>query len=474
VSLRARLVAAFVYVLVLAILALGVPLALSLADRVDAEIRSRATSQADLLAAGSAGLLGATERGQLKQLVDRAAAASRGRVIVVDARGRLIVDSVQPTPAPANYSGRPEIAAALAGHGTRRTRNSVSLHQELLATAVPVLRRGRVEGAVRVTQSVAAAHRAVRRQVLGIAVVAMLVLLFGLVLAAVLAAQFARPVRRLEAVARAVAAGDLDARATVAGSSEQRSLARSFNSMTDRLQALLAAQANFVADASHQLRTPLAGLSLCVEEAEAITSDAEVRAHLRMGLDEAGRLARTIDELLTLSRAGEVDDPGEPVDLAATAESAVARWTRYATEGKHELACAAGVPGGATGLSSVWCQRADLDRAVDALVENALAYSPPATRVEVRVTPGTLEVWDRGPGVAPDEVEHFFERFHRGTAGRTGPVGSGLGLGIARALMERWDGTVTLHARPDGAAGAVGRISLPLATDFAKALPSSG
>ena len=104
---------------------------------------------------------------------------------------------------------------------------------------------------------------------------------------------------------------------------------------------------------------------------------------------------------------------------------------------------------------TVWCAPADLDRALDVLVENAIRYSPAGSSVEVVIGPGRVEVLDRGPGLDPTEEEAVFERFYRGRAGRKGPRGTGLGLPIARELMEQWGGSVTLTNRPDGGARAV-------------------
>jgi two-component system sensor histidine kinase MprB len=109
----------------------------------------------------------------------------------------------------------------------------------------------------------------------------------------------------------------------------------------------------------------------------------------------------------------------------------------------------------------VWCAPADLDRALDALVENAIRYSPSGGSVDVAIGPGRLEVLDRGPGLDPDEEETVFERFYRGQAGRSGPSGTGLGLPIARELVEQWSGTVTLSSRPDGGARAI--VAFPAA-----------
>ncbi len=107
------------------------------------------------------------------------------------------------------------------------------------------------------------------------------------------------------------------------------------------------------------------------------------------------------------------------------------------------------------GHGIAWCARADLDRALDALIENAIKYSPPHQSVTIAVEDGRVEVRDFGPGLAPGEDEVVFERFHRGSAGRKGPPGTGLGLAIARSLARAWEGEARLANRPGGGTVAV-------------------
>jgi two-component system, OmpR family, sensor kinase len=449
-SLRGSLLLALAYVLLLALIAFAVPLAVSLRDRQDEEVRLQARGQADVVAATAAPLLAPARHGQLNALAATTSDSVRGRVLIVDASGTVLADSAGLGQTGADYSARPEITSALRGRRYQQNRHSATLHEDLLATAAPVLRRGQVTGAVRITQSVAAVHRAVRRSIAGLALIAAVVLSLGMAAGWLIARRLALPLRRLEATAGEIAHGALDRRAPVEGTREQRSLARSFNAMTDRLSRALRAQQEFVADASHQLRTPLTGLRLRLEEVQVSANGSEpIGGDLDAALNEVGRLSHTVDELLLLSSAGGRDAPPEEVDLAASARAAAKRWQATAAERRIALTCANGANG------RVKAARVDLDRALDSLVENALKYSPPGSEVQLETGAGRVQVLDSGPGLAPGEEEEVFDRFHRGRAGRMEPAGTGLGLPIARELMRRWDARVLVENRPEGGARAV-------------------
>ncbi|HEY7121480.1 MAG TPA: ATP-binding protein [Solirubrobacterales bacterium] len=446
---------AVAYLLLLALVAFGVPLGVSLGKRVDSEVRAQAKSQAEVVAASAPELLEHSQRAVLQRLVVRSAEAQRGRVIVVDGKGTVIADSGTPAELGVDYASRPEIETALAGGTSQEVRHSATLGEDLLATAVPILRAGRPVGAVRVTQSNAAVSDATHSALVRLIGLGAIVLLLGALAGGLIARETSRPIGRLEEAAQQVEAGDLSARAPVEGSSEQRALARSFNSMTARLGRLLGSQREFVADASHQLRTPLTGIRLQLEELrEEVSNDDPRAAELDTALKEVDRLTSIVNELLILSRAGEREMPAELIDVGAEVDQAVSRWRKAAAESRIKLTHASN----GTAPSCV-CARSDFDRVLDSLIENAVIYSPPDSEVRVVTEADRVEVLDHGPGLAPGEEEVVFERFHRGRAGRSGRPGTGLGLSIARELATAWGGQVTIANREGGGARAV--ISLP-------------
>ena len=411
-----------------------------------------------MVAAAAGDVLAASSPTPLAGLTRTAAATVRGRVLVVDARGRVLADSAGRATRGSAYADRPEIAAALRGRRTQVRRRSASLGADLLATAAPIAGRAgtrRPAGAVRITQSVAAVSAAARRVVVELVLVGAGVLALALVAGALLAGRLARPLRRLERAVRRVAEGELEARAGVEGSAEQRWLTTTFNDMASRLARLLGAQREFVADASHQLRTPLTGLRLRLEEARAARSRDAAHRELDAATVEVDRLGRIVDDLLVLSRAGERERPPEDVDLGAAVRAAAARVAPLAAALGTTVDVA--VAPGPAPLAR--CPRADLERALDAVLENALRYGGTRDAVEVAAAPGRVEVRDRGPGVDPDEADAVFERFRRGRVGRAAAPGTGLGLAIARELARGWGGDAALAPRPGG--GTVAVLTVP-------------
>lgn len=253
---------------------------------------------------------------------------------------------------------------------------------------------------------------------------------------------------------------------------------------------MLVQQAQFLADASHQLRTPLAIMMTQAGYALREHDPRKMRETLRAIIDQLSRSRRLSDQLLAMAHATRATDEEEPapvIDLNAVAREVVLQYLSLAHEMNHDLgwvdargedveestAAGAGPP-----AVAVRAQAAELHEALANLLHNAIRHTPAGGRitVAVRTQQGTAlaEVCDSGPGIAPDRHEAVFSRFHRGfhpapsAAGPNAVVrgGAGLGLAIARAYARRNGGDITFsegEPRPDGGRGLCARLQLPLA-----------
>ena len=308
---------AFGYILLVVIVALTIPLAINLRARARSELESQALLSAQTIAAGI-GKEGLQSGPALNHEVTTYADEVDGRVIVIDADGTVLADSsglAKPNGADYATCGRPEILSALGlacldprtgrvGPATPKTpkpettiRYSHTLGAELLAAAAPVLDQGNVFGAVRITQNIAGVNTAVRRVTIAIVLIGLAGLAAGMLVAFALANSLARPLTKLASAAQRLGAGDLAARAgDVGGASEIQALGDSFDEMAGRVERTVRSQREFVANASHQLRTPLTGMKLRLEAAAAETDDPELRRQIAAADLEVDRLADTVDE----------------------------------------------------------------------------------------------------------------------------------------------------------------------------------
>jgi two-component system, OmpR family, sensor histidine kinase MprB len=288
----------------------------------------------------------------------------------------------------------------------------------------------------------------------------------GTALAAAASRVFARrvmaPVADLTAAAEHIeATGELDRRIESVGEDELGRLARRFNAMLDRLGASRAAlaaalrsQQRLIADASHELRTPVTSLRTNAEVLRDATdlTEADRAALLDDVVAQTEELGALVSDIIELARDG---DPGaalEDVRLDRLVEEAVERAHRHAPGVVFDMTLAPCVVEAAPDR---------LGRAVNNLLDNAAKHSPPGGVVEVGVIGGEVTVRDHGRGVAPEDAPHVFDRFYRGAGARDRP-GSGLGLAIVRQVAEAHGGTVALEDAPGG--GAMFRLALPART----------
>jgi signal transduction histidine kinase len=254
---------------------------------------------------------------------------------------------------------------------------------------------------------------------------------------------------RLEALQRGVerwGAGDLSARVNADGRDEVAFLAERFNHAAERIETLMESHKSLLANASHELRSPLARIRMGIEMLKG-----EARPELRAELErDIAELDAQIDEILLASRLEAVPDmkPKQPVDLLALAAEECAR-AEAVLEGEPVTL------GGDERL---------LRRMLRNLLENGRRYGAgSAVEVSLRVNEGRsaqLDVCDRGPGVPAPERERIFEPFYRPAGSREREGSVGLGLALARSIARRHGGDVRCLAREGG--GSCFRVELPV------------
>ena len=251
------------------------------------------------------------------------------------------------------------------------------------------------------------------------------------------------PVADLIEAAGRVEAGEIGTQAPVSGPTEVRSLARAFNAMSTRLAANEEARRTLLADVSHELRTPLTVMQGTLEGVLDGVYPAD-EAHLRPVLDETRVLSRLIDDLRTLSmsEAGALRLHSEPTELPALLTEVVASHRAVADEAGVRLDL--DVPD----MAPISVDPARIRQVVANLLTNALRFTPAGGSILVAASADegavTIRVEDTGTGMEPDEVEHAFDQFYRSP----GSTGSGLGLSIARNLVEAHGGHIGLTSEP--------------------------
>ncbi|MFI8531168.1 sensor histidine kinase [Streptomyces aquilus] len=294
---------------------------------------------------------------------------------------------------------------------------------------------------------------------------AVLVIAAAAAIGAYAARRITAPLRELNAMASKFSDGDLTARSPVTGPPETQTLARTLNQGAERLDTLVASQRIFVADASHQLRTPLTALRLSLDNIADGVDDEFVREDVEQATAEVVRMSRLVNGLLVLARAEAKVSAAEPLSLGDIVAERLDVWRPAADERGVTIAL-----GGSTadGRLLVLASPGHLDQVLDNVLSNALEVSPDGATItvahEARGDEILLTVRDEGPGMSDAEKSRAFDRFWRGQ-GLTGRSGSGLGLAVVRQLVTDDGGTVTLADAPGG--GLVVRISL-------RASPKSG
>jgi two-component system sensor histidine kinase MprB len=372
---------------------------------------------------------------------DRNVSTGRSDIVAqsIDASGRVIrADLNQPDPSLATAQAR-QIAATQTGEAWFDT--TAADGSPVRVYVVPI----RPNAALEVTTSLEYVDAVLAETRTRLLLVALGGVLLATVLGTAVARAALRPVERLTGVVEEVArTRDLSRRVAAGGTDELSRLAASFNEMLGALEISLRQQRQLVADASHELRTPLTSLRTNLELLARghPTDEAERRVVLTDLVAQMERLSTLVADLIDLARDEETALPIEELRLDEIVEDALA-----GVRGRYPnvLFTVSSRPTDVRGV------RSRISRAVTNLLDNAGKWSPTGGIVEVSVAEGEVIVRDHGPGVAPEDAPHVFDRFWRAPSAR-GLPGSGLGLSIVRDVAEKHGGSVTVEPALGGGA----------------------
>jgi len=404
------------------------------------------------------------QAGRFERAMDRGTSQARLRRVVRDVAqqtdARVTLLGLEPTEAgtaPAfviadSERERTAVAPSYAAAASAATTGTVSsavervAGQQIGASSIAIGNGGRPQWAEVLSTSLEDVDdnvALIRRQIL---IAGAIALAAALLLGYFAARAHSRRLRRLEQAAEKVAEGDFRVPIPVDSSDEVGQLALTFNEMQRRLARLDDARREFIANASHELRTPIFSLGGFVELLEHEEPDAASRAEfVREMREQVDRLTKLTADLLDLSKldADAIELTAEGVDLTELAERTAAEFGPAAERHGAELGQTRNGDGAAVAL-------ADPDRVaqiIRILLDNALTHTPSGTAISVSTEQGDgsarLIVRDEGPGIDRGSLDRVFERFYTGdTAG-----GSGLGLAIARELAERMRGSLAVSSR---------------------------
>ena len=383
------------------------------------------------------------------------------RVLVTDSAGQVLYDTRETLGAVGKYTFYSEIVQALEGcdafscsyrDGAFRSR-----------AASPVLYQNRIIGSVYAYEydtEQAELLEGLQSNLLKLSAgIAAAVVLLSFILSRMLT----RKISALLTGIRKVREGAYEHRTHIPGRDEIAQIGEEFNSLTDRLQTTETLRRRFVSDASHELKTPLAAISLLTDSIlQTDNMDMEtVRDFVTDIGSEAERLSRITEDLLRLTRldSNQVDPP-EVVEVAPVLEQVMRMMSLLAQEKGTELTCQTG------GDCRVLATKGEVHQVIYNLTDNAVKYSGShgSVRVELRRDGKdvVLTVADNGPGIPEEDLPRVFERFYRVDKARSRAAGgTGLGLSIVQDTVTKRGGTVSAANRPEG--GAVFTVRWPAA-----------
>ncbi len=336
-----------------------------------------------------------------------------------------------------------------------------------LYTAVPVTHDGRnVLGAIQIDSSLDAVNDRLFSRWIGLIGATIAALLLAFVIALWLAAQLTRPLAELRSVAQQMSEGQLDARVEMDDTvNELASLGAMFNHMAGRIESMMQEQRDFVANASHELRSPLAAMKLRAEAlaCEMVKGD-RARQYATEINDEVSQLAELVNDLLQLSRAenGAFTPPEQPVAVMDELRGCI-RTVQPRLTLRHQLLATQL----AEDMPDLYIHPQDLGLMVGNLLDNAIKYSAEGATISLSATWNDqkllIAIRDRGEGIPVEDLPRVSERFFRVDRAHTRNIpGVGLGLALVAAVVGQYSGVLSIESSGIPGEGTLAYLELPV------------
>ncbi len=360
-------------------------------------------------------------------------------VLVLDEQGRFLASSTGNH----EFAMGPEIEAALRGNRSTSIRNANAY------AAAPILEDGRAIGVVQIAAPLSVTQTLIRQRWLTLAGAVLLLTVVAVIAAYWLANTLTRPLDELRQASLQIAQGDFTQHVPEDQLDEFEAVARAFNQMNTQVESMLEEQRAFASNASHELRTPLTTIRLRSEALRHGTVEGDLAHQYIVEIDdEAVRLGNLVQDLMLLSRldAGRLQMGREEVDSVRLARQLIAEVAEESAD--RDIAVVLEAP-----ESARWVRagQGHMSIVFRNLLTNALKYTPAGGRIVWHISedPDAIvhTIRDNGQGIAPDDLDHLFERFYRGDKSRSRDVpGVGLGLSLSKLIVEFYGGTIWLES----------------------------
>ena len=424
----------------------------------------QASLSAEKLAASVAPFFASADLESLEDTLHSAAADVEGRILLIDAEGKVQLDTLSLLEG--TRTAVPEAIAVLAGSDSRaygvHPLDADEMEYAALCAAAMV-HEGEIIGAVLISTPVTELRKAIQAVEKQLMTVFIVVAAAALIAALIFAFTLTAPIKALTSTIRRMGKGDLSARVSVQGSGELKELADSYNAMAEKIENFDQSRSQFVQNASHELKTPLATMKIMLENLiYQPDMPAELRAEFMQDMNhEIDRLSGIITDLLTLTQmdAQQTRLKLETVDFTMLCEETLHALLPAAEKARLHVDAelAANV--------TLVADESKLSQVVYNLIDNAIKYTPEGGTVSVSLSADNrramLTVRDTGIGIPAADVGHIFDRFYRVDKARSRATGgTGLGLSIVRQMVQLHGGEITVDSATDK--GSVFTVTLPV------------